>query len=100
MDARRTFMEVSEMSVMGNETGDEKVREMLTLKQVLAIIPFDRTYLFRLLGEHLFPQGHVISQKKRLWFKDEVIKWQRDLEDPDSELSKAMRLKLSKAKGE
>ena len=74
----------------------ERVREMLTLNQVLSLIPFDRTFLFRLEGDHLFPQGHFVSARKKLWFKDEVSRWQRDLANPESELSKAVR----KIKGE
>ena len=69
----------------------EKVREMLTLNQVLVMIPFDRTFLFRLESDHLFPQGHFVSARKKLWFRDEVAKWQRDLSDPTSELAKAVR---------
>lgn len=69
----------------------ERVREMLTLNQVLGMIPFDRTFLFRLESDHLFPQGHFVSARKKLWFRDEVAKWQRDLSDPNSELAKAVR---------
>ena len=78
----------------------EKVREMLTLDQVLAMIPFDRPFLFRLQAEHLFPQGHFISPRKRLWFKEDIVQWQRDLADPTSDLSQAVQLKLQRAKGE
>jgi prophage regulatory protein len=78
----------------------EKVREMLTMEQVLAMIPFDRVYLFRLEKERLFPKAHFVTPKKRLWFKDEVIQWQHDLADPNSDLSQAVQLKLQRAKGE
>jgi len=82
-------------------TNDEgQVREMLTSNQVLDMIPIDKVMLMRLENEHLFPQGHFVSPRKKLWFRDEVVKWQRDLQDPDSELSKAVRAKLSKTKGE
>jgi hypothetical protein len=77
------------MSMMADES--DRVREMLTLTQVLGMIPFDRTFLFRLENDHLFPQGHFVSARKKLWFRDEVAKWQRDLSDPDSELAKAVR---------
>ena len=83
-------------------TGDvekDSLREMLSSREVLDLIPIDRAALFRLESEHLFPQGHFVSSRKKLWFRDEVSKWQRDLQDPDSELSKAVRAKLSKTKG-
>lgn len=90
-------LEMSEMS-MASETDSEKVREMLSSREVLAMIPLDRAALFRLENEGLFPQGHPVSPRKRLWFRDEIVAWQRDLANPDSKLSKAVRLKLQKTK--
>lgn len=69
----------------------EKVREMLTAEQVLEMIPISRTTLFRLERDGLFPQGQAITPHRKLWFKDEVIAWQKALQDPDSELAKAIR---------
>jgi prophage regulatory protein len=71
----------------------EEVREMLTAEQVLELIPISRTTLFRLERDKLFPQGQPITPHRKLWFKDEVIAWQRDLQNPDSALSQAMRLR-------
>ena len=85
---------------MSGEAESDRVREMLSAREVLLMIPIDRASLFRLESDGLFPQGHWVSARKKLWFRDEVIKWQRDLSDPDSELSKAVRLKLSKSKGD
>jgi predicted DNA-binding transcriptional regulator AlpA len=90
-------LEVSEMSMTNEE---DRVREMLTLTQVLSMIPFDRTFLFRMENDGLCPQGHFVSARKKLWFRDEVSRWQRDLQDPNSELSKAVRARLSKTKGQ
>jgi predicted DNA-binding transcriptional regulator AlpA len=83
---------------MTNE--EDRVREMISAGQVLDMIPIDRSTLLRLESDGLFPQGHFLSSRKKLWFRDEVVKWQRDLQDPDSELSKAVRLKLAKSKGD
>jgi prophage regulatory protein len=74
----------------------EHVREMLTAEQVLQLIPVSRTTLFRLERDKLFPQGQAITPHRKLWFKDEVIAWQRDLQDPDSALSKSVRLRAAK----
>jgi len=71
----------------------EKVREMLTAEQVLAMIPVSRTTLFRLERDKLFPQGQAVTPHRKLWFKDEVIAWQKDLQDPDSALSQTVRLR-------
>jgi prophage regulatory protein len=81
---------------MTNDSDKEPLREMLTAREVLELIPLDRAALFRLESERLFPQGHFVTARKKLWFKNEIVQWQRDLADPDSELSK----KLAKAKGE
>ena len=78
----------------------DKVREMLHLYQVLDAVPLDRKTLERLENDGLFPQGHFVSPRKKLWFKDEVVKWQRDLTDPNSELSKAVQARLQKTRGD
>lgn len=79
------------------ETKKDDLREMLTAEQVLAMIPVSRTTLFRLERDKLFPQGQAITPHRKLWFRDEVVNWQRDLQDPDSALSKAARLRAKKA---
>ena len=89
------------MSIMSNESEKEEgVREMLNAEQVLDRIPISRTTLFRLERDGLFPQGQAITPHRKLWFKDEVVGWQKELQDPDSDLSKAVRLRaVKKAKG-
>lgn len=76
---------------MAGDTKKEEVREMLTTEQVLAMIPISRTTLFRLERDGLFPRGQLLTPHRKLWFKDEVIAWQKDLEDPNSALSQAIR---------
>jgi prophage regulatory protein len=83
---------VSEMMAM--EMKNDDVRDMLTSEQVLAAIPISRTQLFRLEQDGLFPQGVPLSPRRKLWFKPDVIKWQREVEDPNSELGKAVRSRL------
>jgi len=75
---------------------EEKVREMLTAEQVLLMIPISRTTLFRLEKDKLFPQGQAITPHRKLWFRDEIVAWQKALQDPDSELSQAVRLRAVK----
>jgi prophage regulatory protein len=73
------------------------VREMLTAEQVLKAIPFSRTTLFRLERDRLFPQGQAITPHRKLWFKDEIVAWQRDVQDPTSALHQAMHERTVKA---
>jgi prophage regulatory protein len=72
----------------------EEVREMLTAEMVLALIPISRTTLFRLERDKVFPQGQAITSHRKLWFRDEVVSWQRDLQDPCSALAQAMRARV------
>ncbi|WP_265440580.1 helix-turn-helix transcriptional regulator [Bradyrhizobium sp. SEMIA] len=74
----------------------EEIRDMLTAEQVLALIPVSRTTLFRLERDGVFPKGETITPHRKLWFKDEVIAWQRDLRDPTSALAEAVRARNSK----
>ncbi|MEY9239136.1 prophage regulatory protein [Bradyrhizobium japonicum] len=74
----------------------DNVREMLTAEQVLAMIPISRTTLFRLERDGVFPRGEAITPHRKLWFKDEVVEWQRDLRDPKSALAQAVRARNSK----
>jgi predicted DNA-binding transcriptional regulator AlpA len=76
-----------------NSPKKDDVRVMLNAKQVLSLIAISRTTLFRLEREKLFPQGQAITPHRKLWFKDEVIAWQRDLQDEDSALSQKVRLR-------
>jgi predicted DNA-binding transcriptional regulator AlpA len=77
-------------------TEPETVREMMNAEQVLALIPISRTTLFRLERDGLFPQGQAITPHRKLWFGDEVVAWQRDLQDPKSALAQAMRARSAR----
>jgi predicted DNA-binding transcriptional regulator AlpA len=68
-----------------------KLRKMLTAEQVLELIPVCRSTLFRLGRDKLFPRGQAITPHRKLWFEDEVVTWQQDLQDSDSALAHAMR---------
>jgi prophage regulatory protein len=83
---------------MDDRAATDQVREMLNAEQVLALIPISRTTLFRLERDKVFPQGQAITPHRKLWFRDEVVSWQRDLQDPDSALSQAVRLRAKKRK--
>jgi prophage regulatory protein len=51
-------------------------RVMLNEKQVLAIVPVGRTTLYRMEKAGKFPRSTYISPNRRVWFEDEIIKWQ------------------------
>jgi prophage regulatory protein len=51
-------------------------RRMLTLAQVLEIVPVSRTTLFKMERNGTFPASHYISPNRRVWYADEVAQWQ------------------------
>jgi predicted DNA-binding transcriptional regulator AlpA len=74
MDTRWTELEVQEMSV-----ADEEVREMISMEQILQMIPLHRNTLHRMIKEGAFPKAQLVTPHKKLWFKDEIIRWQKGL---------------------
>ncbi|MGX9431193.1 MULTISPECIES: helix-turn-helix transcriptional regulator [Bradyrhizobium] len=54
-------------------------RRMLTEKQVLEIIPVGRTTLYRMEKAGRFPRSTYISANRRIWFEDEIIGWQNEV---------------------
>jgi prophage regulatory protein len=59
----------------------EEIRQMLTAEQVLELIPISRAKLHRMEHDGRFPRGHMMGPHRKLWFKDEVIAWQKSLSD-------------------
>lgn len=60
-------------------TETEGVRRMLSIKQVLALVPVSRATLFRMLAEGKFPASHSITAGRVIWYEDEIIAWQNAL---------------------
>lgn len=79
-------------------TPEPRVREMLNAEQVLALIPISRTTLFRMERDRFFPQGMAITPHRKLWFADEVIQWQADLQDPKSRPAQAMEARALRSR--
>jgi len=59
---------------------DSEPRRMLNEKQVLAIVPVSPVTLWRMEKKKLFPQGTWISPNRKVWFQDEVVAWQNEVE--------------------
>lgn len=54
-------------------------RRMLTIAQVLAIVPVGRSTIFRMERKGTFPASYWPSPGRRVWFEDEVAAWQEAL---------------------
>ena len=55
-------------------------RRMLNEKQVLGIIPVSRTTLHRMVKADRFPRSTYISPNRKVWFEDEVVAWQSNVD--------------------
>ena len=51
-------------------------RRMLSIEQVLEVVPVSRVTLFRMERDKRFPPSHYASANRRFWYEDEVIAWQ------------------------
>jgi prophage regulatory protein len=58
-------------------------RRMLSERQVLAIVPVGRTTLYRMEKAGRFPRSTYISPNRRVWFADQVVAWQKAVDEFD-----------------
>ena len=65
-------MQMNEAKVVG-------ARRMLTLEQVLELVPVSESTLRRMIKKDGFPGPHYISPKKLVWYEDEIESWQESL---------------------
>jgi len=62
--------------------GADKIgaRRMLSEKQVLEIVPVGRTTLYRMEKAGRFPRSTYISPNRRIWYEDEITRWQFEID--------------------
>jgi predicted DNA-binding transcriptional regulator AlpA len=56
-----------------------ETRRMLSEEQVLAIVPVSYTTLWRMEKDGRFPQSTYITPNRRVWFEDEIVAWQTEV---------------------
>jgi predicted DNA-binding transcriptional regulator AlpA len=54
-------------------------RRMLNEKQVLQIVPVSAVTLWRMEKRGAFPKGTYISPNRKVWFEDEIVAWQNEI---------------------
>jgi prophage regulatory protein len=59
---------------------DNDLRQMISMKEVLAKVPFSRSTLLRQVEEGAFPKPRPIASGRVAWYLDEVIEWQKELD--------------------
>ena len=72
--------EVSAEPEVGTQD-NSRLRRMLSEKEVLEEIPVSRTTLYRMEKAGKFPRSTYISANRRVWFEDEIIAWQNEVDE-------------------
>ncbi|WP_441259625.1 helix-turn-helix transcriptional regulator [Bradyrhizobium sp. 521_C7_N1_3] len=52
------------------------LRRMLDEQAVLAVVPFSRATMYRMIKAKKFPSGTFMSPHRRFWYECEIIAWQ------------------------
>jgi prophage regulatory protein len=58
---------------------DKSPRRMINERQVLQLVPVSAVTLWRMEKKGLFPKGTYISPNRKVWFEDEIVKWQSEI---------------------
>ncbi len=77
MTAHSTATAVAALNIAELEKAG--LRKMLSEAELLRIIPVSPTTLWRMWKKDRFPRPTYISPNKRVWYLDEVIKWQAEV---------------------
>jgi prophage regulatory protein len=76
--------EVKRQEAESEETSENRARagprKMLTEREVLQLVPFSRSTLWRREREGRFPKGSYISANRKIWFADDIAGWQHAIE--------------------
>jgi prophage regulatory protein len=70
-----------EAEAEGDAPDKSGLRRMLGEKEVLEIVPVGRTTLYRMEKTGGFPRSTYISPNRRIWFADEIIAWQKAVDE-------------------
>jgi predicted DNA-binding transcriptional regulator AlpA len=62
------------------DAAPDQPRRMITEEELLKLVPLSRTTLYRLIKGGSFPKGRYVSANRRLWFADEVVAWQAEVD--------------------
>lgn len=69
---------------MNDNQSHDDVRTMLSIKQVLAKVPFSRATIYREMEAGRFPKAKQITPHRIAWFEEDILAWQDAIEDKDA----------------
>jgi prophage regulatory protein len=58
---------------------EARPRRMLSEPMVRKIVPVSAVTLWRMERDGRFPKGSYISANRKIWFEDEIIAWQNEI---------------------
>jgi predicted DNA-binding transcriptional regulator AlpA len=88
-----------ELPIAPRRAGNE-ARRMLSINEVVEIVQLSRTTLFHMEKRGAFPQSHLLSPNRKIWYEDEVIKWINTRNKGLEPKAKKKRKAVKKRKGE
>jgi prophage regulatory protein len=57
----------------------KEARRMLTMEQVLELVPIGKSTLKRMIKNGEFPSGNYVTPNRRFWYEDTILLWQNSL---------------------
>jgi prophage regulatory protein len=63
-----------------NDNDNERPRRMLSIRQVLDLVPFSRATLYNEMEAGRFPKSREIAPRRIAWYEDDVKEWQQALD--------------------
>jgi predicted DNA-binding transcriptional regulator AlpA len=54
-------------------------RHMITMEQVLKMVPIGKSTLKRMIKDGRFPSGRYVTPNRRFWLIEEITVWQNSL---------------------
>jgi predicted DNA-binding transcriptional regulator AlpA len=60
--------------------GKSALRKMISEARLLEIIPLSSVTIWRMIKRDEFPSPSFVTANRKLWFEDEVVRWQAEVD--------------------
>jgi predicted DNA-binding transcriptional regulator AlpA len=58
-----------------DENDDERIPRLLTLKQVLRLVPLSRSTLLEMEAQGRFPRGIMLAGNRKAYVEKRIVEW-------------------------
>lgn len=55
--------------------GSESIRQLISMREVLEMVPYSRSSIYRLQDKGAFPKAVKIGEGRTGFYKDEIVRW-------------------------